>query len=409
MLKRTLCAIVTALLTLMPLSGCGNSAPAEPTAEPTAVPDETTAWDNLGYDMVDIVLDDDSVLTVAVDAPLSGECVPYRLRPAPVGVKEKLDLLVNAQDMAGFVGSPDDAEYFTIDTIDQDSRSRYHIIDYRTGLRFYEGDLEEETLSYGSTVAELMIRRDEEQSQGIADYLEFCTPRNPILHADALDFATPAHVFSQAEKLLSDLGTIFKPKAEACVSMTHQALMDYQKELYDRDPTYDPDGKALALENLTDEDDAYLIRLSFTCDGIPVRGFYGDPDLETDAPSCKAWADMVVTRRGIIYLNVENALYQTELMQLNEPAHLFHPIGVGQQAKADWDAAALPPLDGENGKISVIFLEYLPIAADDGVTLTPCWSCWRELVQTDPDTNLKRWQLDDTAARYHAVTGDRLK
>lgn len=402
-MKRNVRAVLTlSLLSLLILAGChNNNAPKETlvaTAIPTETPlspiteiDPTTAVNETSLEQIDLELKENHQIHAAVYAPDIQELPSYKLDP----------LQFDPQAVA-VVLLPDDSSPFTVD---------YDEIRKSSTLTTENGNV----LRIGSSSIYLYRNQDQgdpekfSKDDTILNLLTEYAQSNPDHQNDSLAFMTIEEAIQRAENIFKELGLCWQPVLQTSIGMDHQQIMQYQQE---RVPEYD--GIALqktpALDNLTQEDDAYLLTFGFSYNAVPIYGFSQEPNIElrSDSPiPVYMSAEMIITPQGITSFNLTGGykIVETDVRPLLSAEEAV------AKYKQKWDSTILPLAD-ENWKVYTIYLEYITKWADGSLYLTPYWCLGRDAMITNRLTGETAWSREvgypGTGVRFNAFTGEEL-
>lgn len=399
-MKRNVCAALTlGVLSLLMLAGCQETkAPKETlavTAELAAQPipaiseiDPNVVVGKTALKQIDLELKENHQIHAAVYAPNIQELPSYKLEPLQFDPQAVATVLI-----------PDDSSPFTVD---------YDEMRKSSTLTTENGNV----LSIGSSSI-LLWNGDQSDPTKFSKYdtilnlLTEYAQSNPDQQNDSLTFMTMEEATRRAENIFKELGLCWQPVLQTGIGMDHQQLMQYQQE---RLPEYEGIQlkKNPVLDNLTQEDDAYLLTFGFSYNAVPIYGFSQEPDIElrSDSPiPVYMSAEMIITPQGIPWFNLTGGykIVETEV----------RPLLSAEEAVAKyrqkWDVTLLPPAD-ENWEVHSIYLEYITKWADGSPYLTPYWCLGRDSQVTNHFTGEKEWSREvgfsGTGVRFNAFTGE---
>lgn len=401
-MKRNVCAALTlSLLSLLILAGChDNNAPKETlvaTAIPTETPlspiteiDPTTAVNETSLEQIDLELKENHQIHAAVYAPDIQELPSCKLEPLQFDPQTVAAVLI-----------PDDSSPFTVD---------YDEMRKSSTLTTENGNV----LRIGSSSI-LLWNEDQSDPTKFSKYdtilnlLTEYAESNPDHQNDSLTFMTMEEAIQRAENIFKELGLCWQPVLQTSIGMDHQQIMQYQQE---RLPEYDGIElqKTPVLDNLTQEDDAYLLTFGFSYNAVPIYGFSQEPDIElrSDSPiPVYMSAEMIITPQGITSFNLTGGykIVETDVRPLLSAEEAV------AKYKQKWDSTILPLAD-ENWKVYAIYLEYITKWADGSPYLTPYWCLGQDSMMTNRLTGETAWSREfgfsGTGVRFNAFTGEEL-
>lgn len=402
-MKRNVCAALTlSLLSLLILAGChDNNAPKETlvaTAIPTETPlspiteiDPTTAVNETSLEQIDLELKENHQIHAAVYAPDIQELPSCKLEPLQFDPQAVAAVLI-----------PDDSSPFTVD---------YDEMRKSSTLTTENGNV----LRIGSS--SILLYRNQDQSDPtkfskydtILNLLTEYAKSNPDRQNDSLTFMTMEEAIRRAKNIFKELGLCWQPVLQTSIGMDHQQIMQYQQERF---PEYDGIElqKTPVLDNLTQEDDAYLLTFGFFYNAVPIYGFPQEPDLEigSDSPiPVYMSAEMIITPQGITWFNLTGGykIVETDVRPLLSAEEAV------AKYKQKWDSTILPLAD-ENWEVYAIYLEYITKWTDGSPYLTPYWCLGRDAMITNQLTGETAWSRElgfsGKGARFNAFTGEEL-
>lgn len=399
-MKRNVCAALTlGVLSLLMLAGCQETkAPKETlavTAELAAQPipaiseiDPNAVVGKTALKQIDLELKENHQIHAAVYAPNIQELPSYRLEPLQFDPQAVATVLI-----------PDDSSPFTVD---------YDEMRKSSTLTTENGNV----LSIGSSSI-LLWNEDQSDPTKFSKYdtilnlLTEYAQSNPDQQNDSLTFMTMEEATRRAENIFKELGLCWQPVLQTGIGMDHQQIMQYQQEQL---PEYEGIQlkKAPVLEDLTQEDDAYLLTFGFSYNAVPIYGFSQEPDIElrSDSPyPVYLSAEMIITPQGIAWFNLTGGykIVETEVRPLLSAEEAV------EKYRQKWDVTLLPPED-ENWEVYAIYLEYITKWADGSPYLTPYWCLGRDSQVTNRFTGEKEWSREvgfsGTGVRFNAFTGE---
>lgn len=402
-MKRNVCIVLTVcLLSLLILTGCqDNYTPNETlavtanTAEAMLPPateiDPTAAVSEPPLKQIDLELKENHQIHAGVYAPDIQELPSYKLEPLQFDPQAVAAVLI-----------PDDSSPFTVD-YDEMRKSSFLTTENGNVLRI------------GSS--SILLYRNQDQGDPakfsrddtILGLLTEYAQSNPNHQNDSLTFMTMEDAIQRAENIFKKLGLCWKPVLQTSIGMDHQQIMQYQQERF---PEYEGIElqKTPVLDNLTQEDDAYLLTFGFSYNAVPIYGFPQEPDLEigSDSPiPVYMSAEMMITPQGITSFNLTGG-YKT--VETNVRPLLSAEEAVAKY-KQKWDSTILPLAD-ENWEVYAIYLEYITKWADGSAYLTPYWCLGRDAMITNRLTGETAWSREcgysGTGVRFNAFTGEEL-
>ena len=402
-MKRNVCAVLTfSLLSLLILAGCqDNYTPketltvtansAEAMLPPVTEIDPTAAVNEPPLKQIDLELKENHQIHAEVYAPDIQELPSCKLEP----------LQFDPQAVAAVL-LPDDSSPFTVD---------YDEMRKSSTLTTENGNV----LRIGSSSIFLYRNQDQgdpakfSKEDTILNLLTEYAESNPDHQNDSLTFMTMEEAIQRAENIFKELGLCWQPVLQTSIGMDHQQIMQYQQE---RLPEYEGIElqKTPVLDNLTQEDDAYLLTFGFSYNAVPIYGFSQEPDIElrSDSPiPVYMSAEMIITPQGITSFNLTGGykIVETDVRPLLSAEEAV------AKYKQKWDSTILPLAD-ENWKVYAIYLEYITKWADGSPYLTPYWCLGRDSMITNRLTGETAWSREvgysGTGVRFNAFTGEEL-
>lgn len=402
-MKRNVCAALTfSLLSLLILGGCQDNytsketltaiaSSAEATLPPATENDSTAAVNETPLKRINLELKENHQIHAEVYAPDIQELPSYKLEPLQFDPQAVAAVLI-----------PDDSSPFTLD-YDEMRKSSFLTTENGNVLRI------------GSSSIYLYRNQDQgdpakfSKDDTILKLLTEYAESNPDHQNISLDFMTMEDAIQRAENIFKELGICWQPVLQTSIGMDHQQIMQYQQE---RLPEYEGMElqKTPVLNNLTQEDDAYLLIFGFSYDAVPIYGFPQEPDLEigSDSPiPVYMSAEMIITPQGITSFSLTGGykIVETDVRPLLSAEEAV------AKYKQKWDSTILPLAD-ENWKVYAIYLEYITKWADGSPYLTPYWCLGRESMITNRLTGETVWSREagfsGNGARFNAFTGEEL-
>lgn len=400
-MKRNVYVVLTVgLITLLILAGCQNNyTPKETLTEtansaetmlpPVTEIDPTAAVNETPLKQIDLELKENHQIHAEVYAPEIQKLPSYKLEPLQFDPQAVAAVLI-----------PDDSSPFTID-YDEMRESSF--------LTTEKGNV----LRIGSS--SIFLYRNQDQGDAakfskddtILNLLTEYAESNPGHQNDSLAFMTMEDAIQRAENIFKELGLCWQPVLQTSIGMDHQQIMQYQQE---RLPEYEGIElqKTPVLDNLTQEDDTYLLRFGFSYNAVPIFGFPQEPNLElrSDAPiPVYMSAEMMITPRGITSFNLTGGykIVETDVRPLLSAEEAV------AKYKQKWDSTILP-LEDENWEVYAIYLEYITKWADGSPYLTPYWCLGKDAMMTNRLTGETAWSREfgfsGTGVRFNAFTGE---
>ncbi|MFT3984357.1 MAG: hypothetical protein QM697_10650 [Lachnospiraceae bacterium] len=248
------------------------------------------------------------------------------------------------------------------------------------------------------------------KSQDILDVLQRYGEAHPQEKPRSLSFMSPQEAIKQGEELIKKLGLISNPDIQAgqIVGLNAEEIMNWQNELL-KDNGYMEGvniGKTTILNDLTTEDDAYLLAFSLRYQDVPIFNQDNEPSISSASdglvpPSAKV--NMLVTAKGLRYFSLEGGV------SANGTASQPQEIISAEQALSMLEEKYKDTVRFGKQCITEIWLEYIPQSdnnnqkPDAPVTLTPYW-CFRLASFDDATGKMDRREFD-SAERINAITG----
>lgn len=335
---------------------------------------------------IDLALKENHQIHAAVYAPEIDVCSSYKLEALQIDPEAAAKILF-----------PEDSSSYTVE---YDERREQTVLSTEMG-----------NILYARPISLLFMRDGEESNKydAIGDLLKRYAEAYPEKQKNSLDFMTMDDAISLGEKILKDLGVCWQPVLQTSMAMNHQEMMQYQEELFAADEnleyqTYDPFDNVYVLGNLTQEDDAYLLRFGFTFNNLPIFGFDNEPSVQFQDgvfPPSASYAEIIITRNGVRYFDMIGGY---RIAETYESKPILSAEDAVEKYKEKWDMT-LMPMPEDKWRVSSLYLEYLPIATDDGKVLIPYWCFAREAELTNTLTGEKVWTALG-GIRINAFTGE---
>lgn len=234
----------------------------------------------------------------------------------------------------------------------------------------------------------------------ILNLLSLYAEENPETSWNELDFIDQARAIQMVEEYLKKIGVNLEPVLQTCAAMPAQEIINYQQELFKRDQTseeryYDPFDTVYLLDNLDQKSDACFLSFTFTYQGIPI--YKGTPTVSYIPgvlPPHPVTLSVLITRQGLQIFNgmglyhVGKGHYSSDILSAEEAIDIY---------RQKYDLVIHP--EGDDMRVSRIYLEYIPIVLDTGTILTPYW-CFP--IEVDYPVG---WYVVDSE-RFNAFTGE---
>lgn len=273
-----------------------------------------------------------------------------------------------------------------------------YTLDDRRSLRYFESSgkklvVRDDSISYSAYNIDL----GDNPMQDVDTLMYYYTQEHPQTEPHDLSFMTVAAMEQVCDDVFSQLGIAFEPKLERCVTLTGQEIMDFQNELFGG--SYDPE-MGRTPTGLTSATDTCYLEFSFTYDGLPLLGSEepGVASAVSMMPTPSVTATTMINADGIQKCNV---YYPCTIAAESQPQAVLTP---DEAVAALKDKYSLE-IHTSSEVFSNVWLEYIPIATEDSVTLTPYWcfvsrSAWENSDETggvNPEYA--------NAQRFNAITG----
>ena len=273
-----------------------------------------------------------------------------------------------------------------------------YTLDDRRSLRYFESSgkklvVRDDSISYSA----YNIDFGDNPMQDVNTLMYYYTQEHPQTEPHDLSFMTVAAMEQVCDDVFSQLGIAFEPKLERCVTLTGQEIMDFQNELFGG--SYDPE-MGRTPTGLTSATDTCYLEFSFTYDGLPLLGSEepGVASAVSMMPTPSVTATIMINADGIQKCDV---YYPCTIAAESQPQAVLTP---DEAVAALKDKYSLE-IHTSSEVFSNVWLEYIPIATEDSVTLTPYWcfvsrSAWENSDETggvSPEYA--------NAQRFNAITG----
>ena len=273
-----------------------------------------------------------------------------------------------------------------------------YTLDDRRSLRYFESSgkklvVRDDSISYSAYNIDL----GDNPMQDVDTLMYYYTQEHPQTEPHDLSFMTVAAMEQVCDDVFSQLGIAFEPKLERCVTLTGQEIMDFQNELFGG--SYDPE-MGRTPTGLTSATDTCYLEFSFTYDGLPLLGSEepGVASAVSMMPTPSVTATIMINADGSQKCNV---YYPCTIAAESQPQAVLTP---DEAVAALKDKYSLE-IHTSSEVFSNVWLEYIPIATEDSVTLTPYWcfvsrSAWENSDETggvNPEYA--------NAQRFNAITG----
>lgn len=255
-----------------------------------------------------------------------------------------------------------------------------YTLDDRRSLRYFESSgkklvVRDDSISYSAYNIDL----GDNPMQDVDTLMYYYTQEHPQTEPHELSFMTVAAMEQVCDDVFSQLGIAFEPKLERCVTLTGQEIMDFQNELFGG--SYDPE-MGRTPTGLTSATDTCYLEFSFTYDGLPLLGSEepGVASAVSMMPTPSVTATIMINADGIQKCNV---YYPCTIAAESQPQAVLTP---DEAVAALKDKYSLE-IHTSSEVFSNVWLEYIPIATEDSVTLTPYWcfvsrSAWENSDET---------------------------
>ena len=273
-----------------------------------------------------------------------------------------------------------------------------YTLDDRRSLRYFESSgkklvVRDDSISYSA----YNIDFGDNPMQDVNTLMYYYTQEHPQTEPHDLSFMTVAAMEQVCNDVFGQLGIAFEPKLERCVTLTGQEIMDFQNELFGG--SYDPEAGRTPT-GLTSATDTCYLEFSFTYDGLPLLGSEepGVASAVSMMPTPSVTATIMINADGIQKCDV---YYPCTIAAESQPQAVLTPDEAIAALKDKYNLE----IHTSSEVFSNVWLEYIPIATEDSVTLTPYWcfvshSAWGNSDETggvNPEYA--------NAQRFNAITG----
>lgn len=233
----------------------------------------------------------------------------------------------------------------------------------------------------------------------IADIMRRYSERAESSDDNELGFLTKEQAVENAVALFDRLQVFGTPDIRCFAAMTHDEIAAYQMELMN-DAHYAEFveiGKTKLLDSLTEADDAYYLRFSFSNQRIPIFDRDYEQPLQSAAEDFynrSLGAEMLITASGIRYFSMSGTFSASadnsqKVISAEEALNLF-------TEKYELQIVSEPII------ITKVYIEYLPINQNHSngeVSFTPYWCLEYSLSGRGGSPRLAG------AERFNAITG----
>lgn len=338
---------------------------------PSSTEDATT-----GCRHVDLVLNDRHYIQADVEGGQYTHLNSFVLEPLPVSVEESFGIF-----------APEDTSTYSVQKTEEGSRlisqaeNRCYVSPYR--IMFEKEN-------------EIQKKINNEILNLLALYAE----EKPEISWNDLNFIDQASAIQMVEEYLKKIGVNLEPVLQTCAAMPAQEIINYQHELLKRDQIseeryYDPFGTVYQLDNLDQKSDACFLSFTFTYQGIPI--YQGSPTVSYIPgvlPPHPVTLSVLISRQGLQIFNgmglyhIGKGHYSSDILSAEEAIDVY---------RQKYDLVIHP--EGDDMRVSRIYLEYIPIVVDTDTILTPYW-CFP--IEVDYPIG---WYMVDSE-RFNAFTGE---
>lgn len=241
-------------------------------------------------------------------------------------------------------------------------------------------------------------------NKDIADIMFYYTQNEQSVNATELPFMSREDVLNVVSSLLSELNMLGQPEIRAFVAMRPDEITAYQQELMeDSDYAHFVEiGKTTLLDNLTELDNTYYLRLSFNHHDLPMFNAQFEQPVKfagSALQSPSATAEMLLTSEGIQIFSDSGSFADNTSSGEVKPVLNVNDIFDLVKEKYDLQITTEPVT------FTRIFMEYMPVqttpSANAGaeVMLTPYWCLEYGYTRADGTIRMA------SAERFNAVTG----
>lgn len=275
-----------------------------------------------------------------------------------------------------------------------------YTLDDRRSLRYFESSgkklvVRDTSISYSAYNIDL----GENPMQDVNTLMYYFTQEHPRAEPHDLSFMTVAEMEHFCSDIFNQLGIVFEPKLQKCVTLTGQEIMDFQQELFGKSSNSAEMG--FTPTSLTTASDTCYLEFSFTYDGLPLLG--------SEEPGVASAVSMTATPAvtATIMINADgiqdfDMYFPCTIETAAQPQTILTPDEAVAALKDKYDLE----IHTSNEEFSAVWLEYIPIVTEDSVTLTPYW-CLATLStqQENPDSTVSGYPKYANAQRFNAITG----
>ena len=377
-----------AILTLLMLGGCTKPATNssqesaytdsstvecihQDSSAPSSIEDATTSCRH-----VDLVLNDRHYIQADVEGGQYTRLDSVVLEPLPVSVEESLDIF-----------APGDASIYSV----QKTEEGFRLIS-QSGNRCY--------VSPYRITFEKENEIQNKINNEILNLLALYAEEKPATSWNDLDFIDQTRAIQMVEEFLKKIGVNLEPVLQTCAAMPAKEIINYQQELLKRDQTseeryYDPFDNVYLLDDIDQKSDACFLSFTFTYQGIPI--YKGSPTVSYVPgvlPPAPVTLSVLITRQG---LQIFNGMGLYHVGQTHHTSDILAAEEAADVYRQKYDLVIHP--EGDDMRVSRIYLEYIPVVADTNTILTPYW-CFP--IEIDYPVG---WYVV-AAERFNAFTGE---
>lgn len=273
-----------------------------------------------------------------------------------------------------------------------------YTIDNRSSLCYFESSgkvlvVRNDSISYSA----YNIDWGENPMQDMNTLMYYFTQEHTQAEPHDLSFMSVAEMEPFCRNIFSQLGIAFEPKLEKCVTLTGQEIMNFQNELFGGSGNAEMGRTPTGLTSATDT--CYL-EFSFTYDGLPLLGSE-EPGVASAAsmlPTPAATATVMINADGVQDCDV---YYPCTIVSESQPQTILSLDEAVAALKNKYDLE----IHTSSEVFSNVWLEYIPIAVEDSVTLTPYW-CFVTRSEWENSDEINSWHPKyANAQRFNAITG----
>lgn len=204
---------------------------------------------------------------------------------------------------------------------------------------------------------------------------------HPEKSGSPLDFLSPQDAVSLGTETLKALEISLDPVLERRYSMTREDLQEQQ---------------------ISNWNDTYYLRFTFSYEGIPLYGTAEElalPSLDyNNVPPSKTQAEMLITAQGIQYLNLTNLYVIVNSGNTQPRMAPREALNLLRQSLADQGSS-------DPHRVTRICLQYIPVTAEAYTTLTPYWCFWMDYQYIDEYDGKTVSVKNGKVERFNAYTG----